>query len=223
MSLRVGIDLDGTLANLSALYRAFERQIPGSHGPDTPEPERSDKERLTDAKTGARRHEAVWRALQRTPDLWTLLEPMEPGAVGRLHEVSLALNWEVFFITQRPKSAGASVQRQTQQWLVAQGFEWPSVLTLRGPRGRAAHALDLDFLLDDLPKNCVDVVSDSRCRPILVLREPDPDAEAAAARLHMGVVRSIHDAVNLLAQPAEAPRKTVVTRVMEQLGLAVRQ
>ena len=65
--------------------------------------------------------------------------------------------WEVFFITQRPFTDGETVQRQTQRWLVAQGFDLPSVLVLRGSRGAAAAALGLDYHVDDRPQNCVDV------------------------------------------------------------------
>lgn len=223
MSLRIGVDLDGTLANLSKLYREYEKQfeVPETTT-DTPDSEhQSDKARLKVARLESRRHKAVWKALQETPDLWTRLEPIEDGAVRRLHDVASALDWEVFFITQRPRSAGASVQRQTQQWLVAHGFACPSVLTLRGPRGKAAHALDLDFLLDDLAQNCVDVVSESKCQPILVLREPDATAEAAARQLKIGIVRSIHEAVDLLTQPPEQPRRTTVQRVMKRLGFAL--
>jgi hypothetical protein len=237
MSLRLGVDLDGTLADLSSLYREVERQIdaespglpveacaqvkPEAHESATPKVQpSSDKDRLKAAKQDSRKHRAVWQALRTTPDLWLQLKPIEEGAVRRLYETSIALNWEVFFITQRPRSEGASVQRQTQQWLIEQGFGCPSVLTLRGPRGKAAYALDLDFLLDDLAQNCVDVVADSKCRPLLVLRKPDDAAEAVARQLKIGVVRSIHEALDLLSEPEPAPRETMVKRVLKSLGLA---
>ena len=120
----------------------------------------------------------------------------------------------------RPKTAGTSVQAQTQKWLIEHGFETPSVLTLSGPRGKAAHALDLDFLIDDLPKNCIDVISDSRCRPLLVLREEDAVAEQTAKRMNIGVVRSVSEAIALLKQPAEIARESMVTNVLRRLGLA---
>lgn len=224
MSIRLGVDLDGTLADLSTFYRDVEKGfVQEANGPEiqeSAESEESDKDKLKAARQSSRKHRAVWKTLQATPDLWLQLKPIEEGAVRRLYETSISLNWEVFFITQRPKSEGASVQRQTQKWLIEQGFEFPSVLTLRGPRGKAAHALDLDFLLDDLAQNCVDVIADSKCRPLLVLRKPDDAAEAAARQLKIGVVRSIHEAIDLLAQPAPAPRETIVTRVMKSLRLA---
>jgi hypothetical protein len=100
------------------------------------------------------------------------------------------------------------------------GFETPSVLTLGGPRGKAASALELDFLIDDLPKNCVDVLSDSRCRPILVLRDPASADSTAAARMNIGVVPSVSKAIELLKQPHGAARESRVASILRKLGLA---
>ena len=96
----------------------------------------------------------------------------------------------------------------------------PSVLTLSGSRGKAVHALDLDFLIDDLPKNCIDVISDSKCRPILVMRNADAQSEDAARRMNIGVVRSVSEAIDLLSQPAPEPRRSVVERILRALGLS---
>ena len=103
---------------------------------------------------------------------------------------------------------------------MAQGFIAPSVLTLTGSRGKAAHALELDVLIDDLPKNCVDVISDSKCRPILVLRRSDKKAEDAARQMKIGVVRSVGEAIQLLATPMPEPRETSVARILKLLGLS---
>ena len=72
------------------------------------------------------------------------------------------------FVTRRPATAGDSVQRQTHRWLVAQGFEAPSVLVVRGSRGTLAGALGLDFMIDDSHTGCVDVISDSATKAFLV-------------------------------------------------------
>ena len=108
----------------------------------------------------ARSHhrERVWRAIEATPNFWTTLKPLEPGAVKRLYQLTGEHNWEVFFITQRPATAGATVQWQTQKWLVEHGFSMPSVIPLSGGRGKCAAALQLDYLVDDTPQNCVDVL-----------------------------------------------------------------
>lgn len=53
--------------------------------------------------------------------------------------------WEVFFITQRPATEGETVQRQTQKWLVQQGFDLPSVIviTVTDPAEHTMRSLSL--------------------------------------------------------------------------------
>lgn len=145
-----------------------------------------------------RKLDRVWSEIASTPDFWTTLKPIDTDAVPRIKEMMLRHGWEVFFITQRPKTAGESVQRQTQRWLVQQGFDWPSVLVMPGSRGKAAGALHVDYLVDDSPKNCVDVISDSRARALLILRERDDHMEASARRLGIGIASSIGNALDIL-------------------------
>jgi hypothetical protein len=239
MSLRLGVDLDGTLADLATAYRGVERALFGEPPPASavadgdPDADAGDPEADAEAEAAAalaasrrhaRRRDRVWQAIRETEDFWLGLKPIEPGVVARLHDLSLARGWEVFFITQRPATAGQSVQRQTQQWLAREGFDMPSVLTLAGARGRVAHSLELDALLDDHRKNCVDVLSesDARCRPILVLRRPSADDEAVARNLGIGVVRSVAEALALLDTPPDLPKPTAMQRIMERLGFGGR-
>jgi hypothetical protein len=226
VTLRLGIDLDGTVADLSAKYHEFEDAIFGEHLDDeTAEQtemseELTDKEKLMAAKAATVRRDTVWRAIRSVENFWETLEPIEPGALRAVYEATIASKWEVFFVTQRPTTAGDSVQLQSQRWLIANGFESPSVLTLTGSRGKAAHSLELDFLIDDLPKNCIDTISDSRCRPLLVLRSENPDAMAAAKRLDIGVVGSVVEAINLLRTPRLETKQSIVHYVLKRLGLA---
>jgi len=195
--LRIACDLDGTLADLSSAYRKVEGRL------------QSDSDGV------------VWDAIRGIENFWTTLEPLEPGVIRRLFDLSQAGQWEVFFMTQRPITSGETVQRQTQRWLMTHGFETPSVVTVPGSRGRAALALDLDFLIDDLPRNCVDVVSDSRCRPLLVSRGKDPEGEETAMRFKISVVRSVGEALDLLAASVPVPvDDTFSQRVFRRLGLA---
>lgn len=195
--LRIACDLDGTLADLSSAYRRVEARVQG------------DSDGL------------VWDAIREIENFWTTLEPLESGVVRRLFEASRDAGWEVFFVTQRPVTAGDTVQRQTQTWLVEHGFETSSVLTVPGSRGRAAHALDLDYLIDDLPRNCVDVASESRCRPLLVCRTVDAEAEETAGRFKIPVLRSVSDAIDLIEDRVREPRDVpAATRWLKRFGLA---
>ena len=127
---------------------------------------------------------------------------------------------ELIFLTKRPESAGATVQIQTQRWLQAQGFPLTSVFVVHGSRGRVADALNLDFVIDDRPENCLDVVIDSTARAILVWREDESQLPAGARRLGVGVVRSTAESFEVLIAADAPARESVglVERLRRRLG-----
>jgi hypothetical protein len=168
-----------------------------------------------------RQQRQLWRHVESIENFWESLAEIEPGAVARLASAATQTPWEVIFLTKRPGSAGATAQVQTQRWLEAKGFRLPSVYVVQRSRGRIADALGLDFVVDDRPENCLDVVLDSKARAILVWREDEKNLPPAARRLGIGVVKSVEDCINILTQldaPAEE-RPGVVKRVLRLLGL----
>ena len=218
MPLRIGFDLDGTLANFAAAFHEVEVRL---YGPEThidagqPEKEREDEPEAEgdersgaddparsqrQAKEGRRRRDAVWRSIRKTPNFWAQLEPLDPNAVRRIHELTLRHKWEVFFITQRPYTDGDTVQRQSQRWLVTQGFDMPSVLVIGGSRGAAAAALRLDYHVDDSPQNCLDVLAESGAKPILIVESDDEATVQPARKLKIGTARTISAALDILEQ-----------------------
>jgi hypothetical protein len=255
MPLRIGFDMDGTIADFESAFRAVELRLFGpGETMRAGDPEREEtaegraglharpgeparkgpaysghddsgddaKARMAGARQARRRRDAVWAAIQGTPNFWETLAPLDPDAVGRIHALMLEHRWEVFFITQRPKTAGDTVQRQTQRWLVAHGFDLPSVLVLGGSRGAAAGALRLDYHVDDSAQNCLDILSDSRAKPLLVVpARPDGDAEtlASARQLGVGTVPSITAALDILAEASAARHEPgLLTRLASLVG-----
>jgi phosphoglycolate phosphatase-like HAD superfamily hydrolase len=215
MSLRIAFDLDGTLADFDAAYRQVEERLFGVvHGEaPVPKPEvqaaaeevgaeppvaEGDARGVMSARSRAR----IWREIENTPDFWVGLQPIDATVIPRVQDLMIKYRWEVFFVTQRPETAGDTVQRQTQRWLVAQGFEWPSVIVLKRSRGKAAEALHLDFIIDDSAKNCVDVISESHCKALLVLRHEKVEhtRPQKARNLGIGVAPSISACVDLLEE-----------------------
>jgi hypothetical protein len=121
----------------------------------------------------------------------------------------------VFFITQRPATDGDTVQRQTQRWLIAQGFAMPSVLVVPGSRGAAGAALSLHYHVDDSPPNCVDIKIASGARPILIVDSRDADAIARARGKGIATVPGIGAALDILDQASAARSRP---RVLKQLA-----
>jgi hypothetical protein len=221
MPLRIGFDMDGTLADFGAAFRAVEQRLfgAGSTG-QAGEPEREEEaqdllerrqaggddpdaaaqDRLAGVRHERRRRDAIWKAIQGTPNFWETLEPLDNSAVARIHALMLQHRWEVFFITQRPRTEGDTVQRQTQRWLVAQGFDLPSVLVLGGSRGAAAGALRLDYHVDDSSQNCLDVKAESHALPILLVGADDSVTLASARKLGIGTAQTIAAALDILEQ-----------------------
>ena len=232
MPLRIGFDMDGVLADFSGAFREHEIRLfgpPAGAGTTrarrhvTGDPEK-EEERQAAAEAKSRRdtrgrEDAVWEAIESIPDFWTTLRPLDARAVRRIHELMLRHRWEVFFITQRPFTEGETVQRQTQRWLVAQGFDLPSVLVLHGSRGAAAAALRLDYHVDDRPQNCIDVSADSEAKTILIVPESNHTAIASARKLGIGVAHRISDALDILDQATLAQTNpSLFQRIAKMVG-----
>jgi hypothetical protein len=227
MSLRIGFDMDGVLADFSKAYHEIETRLFGAETharAGNPEDQREEPEPIEEpkAKEPPRRHrrrtDAVWATIRATPDFWAGLDPMDGDAVPRLYDLMLRHRWEVFFITQRPATLGDTVQRQTQRWLIAQGFDMPSVLVIPGPRGAAGNALSLHYHVDDSANNCVDMKSESKAKPILIVGDEDPVATASARRLGIGTARDISAALDILDKASSAKARP---HILEQLGKLV--
>jgi FMN phosphatase YigB (HAD superfamily) len=238
MALRIGFDMDGVLAAFARAYREVEERVfgpvasatrPGDpedqveSEPDAPE-SASDGQPSADAADAPhamrRKRDAIWQAIQAAPNFWTTLRPLDPKAVARIRELAERDGWDVFFITQRPPTQGESVQRQTQRWLVQHGFDLPSVLVIHGSRGEAARALQLDFLVDDSARNCIDVKAMADAKALLVTNPADEATAESARRLGIGTVRSIGEALDVIDQASLArTHPTLLNRLAKLVGL----
>jgi hypothetical protein len=191
MSLRIGIDVDGVLADFRSAFRKASKSSLG-HDIDEPEDPKSAE------SLGQKDVKRVWEQIARTSNWWMTLRPYEPDQVARLYSLTRAAGWEVFFLTNRPASAGDTVQFQTQWWIERQGFYLPAVLTVPGSRGEVANGLRLDLVIDDLMLNCVEVVSASTAKALLLLRNGDKAAGKHAMDRGIGVVPNLAEALTVI-------------------------
>jgi hypothetical protein len=184
--LRLGIDVDGVVADFRTAFRAIaEREL--GIAPDDIEKELSKPE-----------VERLWRNVSAASNWWLDVPAYEPDQIERLYAQVRRARWEVFFMTSRPPSAGDSVQLQTQVWLERYGFYLPSVLTTpSGARGELARALRLDLALDDRLVNCLEIISASNAKALMILRAPsDPRAGETAEARGIGVVPTLGQALD---------------------------
>ena len=226
MSLRIACDLDGTIADMDS---ALQREAVRLFGPDVSlravpgerlESAEDVEFQIGDAPPASNRpvpatgrpltrleFRRLWQHVSAVENFWISLGEIEPGAVARLASLTARHRWEVLFLTQRPGSAGETTQIQSQRWLKAHGFEWPSVMVMRGSRGKVAAALSLDVVIDDRPGNCVDVIADSKATPFLIWRAQADRVPPGIAGLALERVPSMAEAfVRLEALTAERSR-----------------
>ena len=217
MSLRLGFDMDGVVADLNAaLQREARRLFPGI-GPEPvqePAPPSGAGEH-PEVEPGQatpsslhltpRQERQLWDVVKATSNFWETLEETEAGIISRLAQTARDRRWEVMFLTSRPRTAGDIVQVQSQRWLRLKGFEFPSLYVVSSSRGRIAHALELDVVVDDRPENCLDVVMDSKARAILVWRGEEGAVPASARQLGIGGVPSVAACLDLLVEADQEP------------------
>src|SRR5262245_39193863 len=182
---------------------------------------KSDEPPLSKVHVTPRQRRCLWDHVEGINNFWETLNEIEPGSLTRLARLAVQRQWEIIFLTRRPATAGATAQLQSQRWLKAKGFPLPSVFVVQGSRGRIAASLALDFVIDDTPENCLDVIVDSKARAILVWRDDRLQPPATIRRLGVGVVKSVGDCLDILSQidTTSGNRIGVMQRVKRLLGL----
>jgi hypothetical protein len=137
--------------------------------------------------------------------------------VTRLAALSRKRRWDIIFLTTRPPVMGQTTQRQSQQWLAAHGFPWPSVYVVRRSRGRIADALHLDAVVDDRLENCLDVITQSKAHAILIHPRSIAQPTSNAQQLGVRVVASASDALTLLEKLDDERRHPPLGRRIRKL------
>jgi hypothetical protein len=243
MPLRVGFDLDGTVADMYVVLRreavslfgedVLRKSATKSHAPQEAGNEQSEQATesnpdddetagdLTELHLTPRQQTQLWDHVKTIENFWTSLPELEPGIIARIAATATQRRWEVIFLTTRPSTAGELVQLQSQRWLESQGFQFPSVYVVQGSRGKIAEALGLDAFVDDRPENCLDIAVESKAKVILIWHGNLADVPAGARRLGVRAVSTISEAVTLLEQLDDARNKPGFVRSLKRaLGVS---
>lgn len=154
-TLRIGIDVDGVLADFN---RAFIDYIPRVTGRDLfPTGYVPTTWNYPEALgyTGAEVSK-VWEGIKADDSFWRFL-PAYPDTVRMLSFLA-ATTHDIYFITNRP---GRTAKTQTERWLQIHGFDRPPTVLISSHKGDCAFALLLDLYLDDRDENCLEVFEES--------------------------------------------------------------
>jgi hypothetical protein len=244
--MRIGFDMDGVVADLHATFAETALRLypdldpvamaPLDVGASPPETtaegaveshEPAEDLPPVDASISplpltSRQSSRIWDDIVAVEDFWEGLRETEPGIVKRIAAVAEERRWEVIFLTSRPRTAGRTVQRQSQRWLSQLGFALPSVYVVHGSRGKIADALSLDVVVDDRPDNCLDVVLESKARAVLIWRRTSVRPPAAARRMGIGVQATVAECLDVLIEAerqAETPAD-LMQRLKRLFGLS---
>jgi uncharacterized HAD superfamily protein len=234
MPLRIGFDLDGTVADMySALHeeaiklfgeegltKSLVKKTPVSDGADgavAPDPEDSTGSlAMEELHLTARQQMQLWDHVKKIENFWTKLPELEPGIIARIAKSAAERQWEIIFLTTRPSTAGELTQLQSQRWLDAHGFRYPSVMVVQRSRGKIADALHLDAFVDDRPENCLDIAVESKAKVILVWHGDLKDVPPGAKRLGVRPVSTISEALTLLEQLDDIRKQPSILRSIKR-------
>lgn len=152
MSYRIGIDLDGVLADFvegfcDLAHRELNKEV--SRTPDCWE--------WADQFLTKDDQKVLWDHIKSTPGWWGTLDPVDKTAeTFRTLKKWTNLDYDLYAITTRP---GLGVQFVTAQWIL---FEFdipiPVIITRNAEdKGQVAAALRLTHFVDDNVDNCTAV------------------------------------------------------------------
>jgi len=200
--LRIGVDLDGVLADFNSTFIALIKQMIGIELPPVSDtyPDCWSYHR---AGGVTKQQDAVLWAHISDPTVrfWRRLGEL-PGAtmLRDLSDMMDARKVVVYFITTR---LGASAHQQSMTWLAAHGFRAPVVLIAgsEDAKGKLALGLGLDAFIDDKPENCIQVKLQSPSTKVFILNAPYNKTLAFDGITRVWHVREMLEQVGLM-EPA---------------------
>lgn len=146
--MKIGIDVDGVLADFVEGFRPLARRVTGK-------PCEGDQ-KLWDFNDWGLTEEDIstcWNHLKNTANFWMDLNPYPDAYLV----TPLSKDHTLYFITTRVPTKGSSVEYQTAAWIYTYfGILYPTVIVTKH-KGRVARALELDAFIDDKKENLYNI------------------------------------------------------------------
>jgi 5'(3')-deoxyribonucleotidase len=181
---RIGLDVDGVLADFTSAYVQLMYQITGRGEPALPEDWQPSEWNFEHTLGfGKDIVEITWDIINASSTFWFGLTPLTD-----IDLESLSLTNDLYFITTRP---GTSPKQQTENWLKYHfGMTKPTVL-ISDDKGAIARGLKLDIFIDDRDKNLWAVKGASPATQCYVLDYPYNRNVAPAVAQRISSLREV--------------------------------
>jgi hypothetical protein len=168
--MRIGVDVDGIIANFFSAYEDLVADIEGvdrfpARYPEAlppvwfwPEHYGYSKDTIGEAWRRIKADGSFWRTLGSLPKTAEFLE-------------AVTARDQVYFVTDRP---GIAPQDQTAQWLIQHGAKRPAVIIsgAHANKGQVCRGLALTHYVDDKGENILDVLRESPETQVYLLAYP---------------------------------------------------
>lgn len=202
---RLGVDIDGVLADFNRGYRRKLEEVSGKALlPDDEEPPCW----FWPEAVGYTKDEddRAWDRIKSTPDFWFQLHPMpevtlEP-VLPTLFQM-LQHGHEVYFPTSR---VGNNCWLQTYGWLQKYGMLLPTMMICRDKqaKGLIAKSLDLTHFVDDMPENCYAVADHAPTTQVYMIRRrynSQPATIQTCYEKHITIIANMREFFTAVTNP----------------------
>ena len=153
--MKIGIDVDDVCSNFQKRFVGLLNEMYGRPTLDTAP---IDWE-WSNCQVSEDERAAAWKKAASIKNLWSNLEPLPAFDAETIDLLQITMQrHDVFFVTNRFDTPGASPMKQTKYWFYVNAFiQAPNVLIAKD-KGPMASVLQLDAFIDDRPKNVLDVL-----------------------------------------------------------------